>query len=90
MGEPIEKIRANLKELQTDHRVKMTAWDEPHEDDPLDEGCYFVYLLPGWSIEQGQNRDHMFHAFSVSQTWRRMKDVEPCFCDKCSEPVKAT
>ena len=94
MTEPLEKIRANLKELQTDHRVKMTAWDEPEEeldeDGEVDEGCYFVYLLPGWSYNDGKELHHMVWSYSMPEMWRRMKTVEPCLCDKCSEPVKTT
>ena len=91
MTEQLEKIRTNLEELQADHRVKMTAWDEPEEeldeDGEVDEGCYFVYLLPGWSIEDGKHRHHLAWAYSLPEMWRRMKDVQPCFCDKCVEPM---
>ena len=88
MTEELQTVRDNLADLRKDHRVKMTSWDEPHKDDHSDEGCYFVYLLPGWSIERGDHNDHMFHAFSLPETWKRMKNVEPCLCDKCFKVAK--
>lgn len=86
-----EQVRADLKELQGDHRVKMTAWDEPEEeldeDGEVDEGSYYAYLLPGWSYDDGKELHHMVWAYSLPDMWRRMKTVEPCFCDKCVEPM---
>ena len=80
MTEELQTVRDNLADLQKDHRVRMVAWDE---HDHSDEGCYFVYLLPGWSIERGDFNDHMFYAYSIPEIWKRMRNVEPCLCDKC-------
>ena len=86
-------VMKNLSELQEDHRVKFAAWDHPEyefdEDGEVDEGCYYAYLLPGWSIKRGEDYDHLLHAFSLPEMWVRMKNVEPCLCDECFQmPIK--
>ena len=50
-----------------------------------DEGEFFVYLKPGYSIEREPGQySHCFGAFDKSEMREEMRKVRKCKCKECN------